>query len=98
VARTADDVEALRNADGGFDIEVSVVHSDGVSELYLGQIKGPRIDIATDAVVRPADAKEYAAASRMYGLVDGHLLWAWDIAALGQDLRTHASARLAKTD
>ncbi len=97
-SRTPDDVEALRNADGGFDIEVSIVHSDGVSELYLGQIKGPRIDIATDAVVRPSGAKTYAAASRMYGLVDGHLLWAWDIAALGQDLRTHASARLARVE
>lgn len=96
--RTADDVEELRNAEGGFDIEVSLVHSDGVSELYLGQIRGPRIDIATDAIVRPAGAKAYAAASRMYGLVDAHLLWAWDIAALGQDLRTHASARLAKVD
>ena len=96
--RTADDVEALRNADGGFDIEVSLVHADGVSELYLGQIKGPRIDIATDAVVRPASAKTYAAASRMYGLVDGHLLWAWDMAALGRDLASHASARLARVE
>lgn len=98
VVRTADDIEALRNADGGFDIEVALVHADGVSELYLGQIKGPRIDIATDAVVRPAGAKAYAAATRMYGLVDGHLLWAWDIAALGFELGAHASARLAKAD
>jgi hypothetical protein len=97
-ARTADDTELLRNADGGFDIEVALVHSDGVSELYLGQIKGPRIDIATDAVVRPAGAKPYAAASRMYGLVDGHLLWAWDIAALGHELGPHASARLARVE
>lgn len=98
VRRTADDVEALRNADGGFDIEVVLVHADGVSELYLGQIKGPRIDIATDAVVRPAGAKTYAAASRMYGLVDGHLLWAWDMAALGRELAAHASARLARVE
>ena len=96
--RTADDVEALRNADGGFDIEVVLVHADGVSELYLGQIKGPRIDIATDAVVRPAGAKAYAAASRMYGLVEGHLLWAWDMAALGRELAAHASARLARVE
>ncbi|BDV31334.1 FABP family protein [Microbacterium terricola] len=96
--RTADDVEALRNAAGGFDIEVSLVHSDGVTELYLGQIKGPRIDIATDAVVRTAAAKPYTAATRMYGLVDGHLLWAWDIAALGSELASHASARLARVD
>lgn len=98
VRRSADDVELLRNADGGFDIEVVLVHADGVSELYIGQIKGPRIDIATDAVVRPASAKEYAAASRMYGLVEGHLLWAWDMAALGRDLASHASARLARVE
>lgn len=97
-ARTVDDVEALRNAEGGFDIEVSLVHSDGVSELYLGQVRGPRIDMATDAVVRTAGAKPYAAATRMYGLVDDHLLWAWDIAALGRDLASHASARLARAE
>lgn len=95
---TAQSVEALRNSAEGFDIEVSIVHPTGVSELYLGQVKGPRIDLATDAVVRTRTAKEYAAATRIYGLVDNHLLWAWDIAALGQDLRTHASARLAKAD
>lgn len=96
--RTVDDVELLRNAEGGFDIEVALVHSDGVSELYLGQIRGPRIDIATDAVVRPAGAKNYAAGSRMYGLVEGHLLWAWDMAALGYELGAHASARLARAE
>ncbi|KJL23555.1 nitrobindin family protein [Microbacterium azadirachtae] len=95
-ARTVDDVETLRLPEGGFPIEVSIAHSDGTLELYLGRIDGPRIDIATDAIVRAAGAKEYGAASRMYGLVDGHLLWAWDIAALGADLGSHASARLAK--
>ena len=91
-------VETLRNGAGGFDIEVSLVHPDGVSELYLGQVKGPRVDLATDAVMRTQGAKPYAAATRLYGLVDAHLLWAWDIAALGQELRTHASARLAKVE
>lgn len=95
---TAQAVEALRTSTGAFPLQVSIVHPNGVSELYLGQIDGPRVDLATDAVVRTAGAKEYAAATRLYGLVDNHLLWAWDIAALGQDLRTHASARLAKAD
>ena len=96
--RTADDVEALRTDEGGFDLEVAIVHSDGISELYLGQVRGPRIDLATDAIVRPAGAKPYASASRMYGYVDGHLLWAWDIAALGSPLAAHASARLARAE
>lgn len=98
VFATAEAVESLRNDAGSFDIEVSVIQPGGVSELYLGTVNGPRIDLATDAVMRSASAKEYAAATRMYGLVDEHLLWAWDIAALGQDLRTHASGRLAKVD
>src|SRR5690606_35879957 len=97
-ARTVDDVEALRTADDGFAIEASLVHSDGVSEIYLGQVRGPRIDIATDMVVRTAAARDYSAATRMYGLVDGHLLWAWDIAAVGGELGSHASARLARAD
>ncbi|MCR2816506.1 nitrobindin family protein [Microbacterium jiangjiandongii] len=94
--RTVDDVEALRTPEGGFGIEVALVHADGVSELYIGQVRGPRIDIATDAVMRSASTKPYAAATRMYGLVDNHLLWAWDIAALGSPLASHASARLAR--
>src|SRR6185437_14348040 len=81
-----------------FEIEAQILHPDGISELYLGQVKGPRIDLATDAVLRTSGAKDYAAATRLYGLVESHLLWAWDIAALGQELRTHASARLARTD
>jgi hypothetical protein len=96
--QSADAVETLRNEVGGFDIEVSLIHPGGVHELYLGRVKGPRIDLATDAVMRSATAKEYAAATRIYGLVDGALLWAWDIAALGQDLRTHASGRLERVE
>jgi len=95
---TTESVESLRNDEGGFDIEVTLVHPGGINELYLGQVKGPRIDLATDAVMRTMMAKEYSAATRLYGLVEGHLLWAWDIAALGQDLRTHSSGRLARVD
>jgi hypothetical protein len=95
---TAEEVETLRNDVGGFDIEVSLIHPGGVHELYLGRVKGPRIDLATDAVMRSATAKEYAAATRIYGLVEGALLWAWDIAALGLDLRTHSSGRLERVE
>jgi hypothetical protein len=95
---TAKSVETLRNSAGGFDIQVSIIHPAGIQELYLGQVKGPRIDLATDAVMRTSTAKEYAAATRLYGLVDNHLLWAWDIAALGHDLRTHSSGRLARVE
>jgi hypothetical protein len=95
---TAAEVETLRTPNGGFEIEVSVMHPGGISELYIGEVTGPRIDLATDAVMRTESAKEYSAATRLYGLVDAHLLWAWDIAAFGQDLRNHASGRLSRVE
>lgn len=95
---TAEQVEALRTPTGGFEIEVSIVHPSGISEIYIGEVAGPRIDLATDAVMRTESAKEYTAATRLYGLVDAHLLWAWDIAAHGQDLRNHASGRLTRVE
>lgn len=91
---TASDVESLRLPQGGFEVEVALIHPGGVSELYLGRVSDARIDLQTDAVMRSASAKEYAAATRIYGLVESKLLWAWDIAALGNDLRTHASGTL----
>ena len=93
---SAQTVEILRRPDDGFGLEVQLVHPTGVNELYLGRVAGPRIDLSTDAVLRSSNAKEYSAATRMYGLVENDLLWAWDIAALGQELRTHASGRLAR--
>lgn len=102
---TADAVETLRvpadpegSGASGFEVEAVVARPDGVAEVYLGLARPARIDLSTDAVVRTASARDYAAATRLYGLVDDHLLWAWDIAALGQDLRTHASGRLARDD
>ncbi|MBU1251433.1 MAG: FABP family protein [Actinobacteria bacterium] len=95
---TADEVETLRTADGFFDVEVAIIHPGGVSELYLGRAQPARIDLQTDAVMRSASAKDYSAATRLYGLVEGRLLWAWDIAALGNDLRTHASGTLNRQE
>lgn len=93
---TADDVEKLRNGDGGFDITATIVHPGGISELYYGQIKGPQIQLATDAVMRSAGSKDYTAATRIFGLVNGDLLWRWDVSAGGKTLEAHASAALSK--
>lgn len=93
-----EDLELWRNADKGFDIEALIIHPSGISELYFGHISGARIELATDAVMRSPNAKEYSAGKRMFGLVEGALLWAWDMAALGSPLKSHASARLVRND
>ena len=62
----------------GHDTELLLAHHDGIVELYLGRRTGARLELATDAVVRTAAAPGRAAAHRLYGLVEGDLLWAWD--------------------
>ncbi len=51
-----------------------------------------KIQLKTDGVLRAPGAKEYNAATRMYGLVDSQLLWVMDMAAVGQELQSHVSA------
>lgn len=85
-------------AGGGIEVEVLLVHPTGIAEVYLGRADGARVDLATDVVARTGTAAEYTAARRMYGLVEGDLLWVMDMAAVGQELAPHASARLRKVE
>ncbi|GAB6901052.1 heme-binding beta-barrel domain-containing protein [Kineosporia succinea] len=80
----------------GAELEVLIVHPTGICEIYLGRAAGARIDLATDLVARTSTAKEYTAATRLYGLVEGDLLWALDVAAEGHALQSQASARLKR--
>ena len=83
-------------ADGGTEVEFLLAHPTGFVEIYLGKVAGPRIELATDLVARTGTAKEYTAATRMYGLVESDLLWVMDMAAVGRPLQSHASARLKR--
>ena len=93
---TADDLEELRVTDGGFEVELTLAHPTGVSELYYGTAEGAKIELASDAVVRPPGARPHTESRRLFGLVGGELFWALDIGALGRPLDTHASARLVR--
>ena len=78
------------------DVEVLLVQPTGILELYLGHLNGLQLELVTDAVVRTATAKEVTAGHRLYGIVDGALLYAYDMAAVGQGLTPHLSARLER--
>ena len=81
---------------GGIGLEVLLAHPTGYVEIYLGRVEGPRVQLSTDLVARATTAKEYNAASRMYGLVEGDLLWVMDMTAVGQEMQSHVSARLKR--
>ena len=95
--KTHEDLDALRT-ENGFAVEVSTLHPGGVAELYRGFVKNARIDLASAHGVAFETAKTYRHSTRMYGLVDGALLWVWDIALPGSELKSHASARLERVE
>ncbi|MBT8228428.1 MAG: FABP family protein [Dactylosporangium sp.] len=81
------------------DLEALLTYPNGVQELYLGTATGTtRFELATDAVVRTSTADPVSAGHRMYGIVDGALLYAYDLAAAGQPLQSHVSARLERVE
>lgn len=80
----------------GNELEVLLSHPTGFVETWVGEIRGPRIELRTDVVVRMPSAKEYTAGHRLYGLVDSQLMWAFEMAAVGQPLQPHASAALKR--
>ena len=76
------------------ELEVLLTAPTGVMELYVGRIDGLKVELVTDAVVRTVTAKEVSAGQRLYGIVDGALLYAHEMAAVGQPLTPHLSAKL----
>lgn len=81
----------------GDRFEVLLVHPTGIAEIYVGQAKGTtQWELSTDVVARTTTAKEVTGNHRLYGIVEGALLYAVDMAAMGQPLAPHLSARLER--
>lgn len=80
----------------GGELEVVLTHSTGYSEIWYGTAGDAKVEIVTDAIARTATAKDVAAGQRLYGYVEGDLLWTYDMAAMGQALQPHLWARLQR--
>ena len=78
------------------EVEVLLSHPTGYVEIYVGTVDGPRIELHTDVVARTESAKPYTAGTRLYGLVEGDLMYAYDMAAMDQPLQSHLSAQLKR--
>ena len=79
-------------------LEVVMAHNTGFVEIWHGELheEQPRFEIVTDAVARTATAKEYAGGKRLYGYVNGDLLYAFDMASMGHELQPHTHAQLVR--
>jgi hypothetical protein len=78
-------------------IEVLLVHPTGFVEVYLGTVEPAKIELATRGVLKTETAKDYRAGHRLYGLVQGRLLWVYEMAAEAHELQAHLSAELQRT-
>ncbi len=79
------------------DVEVMLTHPTGIVEIYVGEVVFHRIELTSEVVARTETAKDVKGFHRLYGLVeDGDLAYAIDMAAMGQPLQAHLSARLQK--
>ena len=79
------------------DVEVLLAHPTGIVEVYVGEVVFNKIELASDVVARTSTAKAVTALTRLYGLVEGDLAYAIDMAAVEQPLQSHLSARLRRT-
>ncbi len=78
------------------EVEFLLTHPTGILEMYVGTTSPAKIEVRTDGVLRSQHAKEYSAAHRLYGYVNSNLMWAMDMAAVGQGLTSHVSAELKR--
>lgn len=86
------------DGDSGEDtFEVVLAHHTGIVEVYVGQARTTTSwELTTDVVAHTATARDVAANHRLYGIVEGDLLYAVDMAAEGHPLQSHLSARLTR--
>jgi len=78
------------------ELEVVLAHPTGIAEIWYGRVDGAKVELATDVVARTTTAKEYTAGQRLYGLVEGALLFAFDMAAVGKPLQPHVWGKLER--
>ncbi|GGJ91325.1 UPF0678 fatty acid-binding protein-like protein [Pilimelia anulata] len=86
----------LVDGKGTDEVEALLTSPTGVMELYLGKLDGVKLELATDVVIRTVTAKEVTAGHRLFGIVEGALLYAQEMAAEGRGLNPHLSARLIR--
>jgi hypothetical protein len=82
---------------GQDDVELLVTSPDGLVELYVGTARTTTSwELATDVLARTPDAPDVSRAVRLYGIVDGALMYAIDRAGPDERLRPLMSARLER--
>ena len=77
-------------------VEMVLVHTTGHSEVWYGAAADGKLELATAGVSFTETAKEVTAGKRLYGNVEGQLMYAYDMQAQGQEMQPHLWAQLQR--
>ncbi len=83
--------------DSGDEVELLVAHPEGLVEIYVGTARSTTSwELASDVLARTPDHPDVTQAARLYGIVEGALMYAVDHAGPDGQLRPVMSARLER--
>ena len=77
-------------------LEVLISQSSGITEGWVGIFEGAKIQLAMDQGYSAPSAKIVTAGQRLYGLVEGELFTAYDMAADGFEMQPHLWSTLER--
>jgi hypothetical protein len=80
------------------EVEVVLTIAAGLVEVFYGRLvsgpMGEHVEIETDLIANTATAKTVEKEKRLYAVRGGKLMYAMEMAAVGQPLQAHLSAAL----
>jgi hypothetical protein len=84
------------------EVEVILTIASGIVEIFYGALvsgpHGEHVEIASDVIAHTATAKDVKVDKRMYAVRGGMLMYAMDMAAVGEELHPHLSATLTRVE
>ena len=79
-------------------LEVTIAHSSGSGEGWVGLFDGPKIQLHMDKSYAAPSATPIDEGVRLYGLVAGELFFAYDVAVNGFPLQAHLWSTLPRVN
>ena len=77
-------------------LEVVTSHSQGITNGWVGLVDGPKIQLALDKGYAAPSAVIVDEGQRLYGLVEGELFYAYDMAAQGHEIQAYMWSSLQR--
>lgn len=79
-------------------LEVLLSDPAGRVSVYLGVAADGKVQLVSDLIARTGTAAEVSASKRMYGNVNGNLMWVHSLAAFGHPMQDYVSATLTRVE